>query len=436
MPTSTVEVLIIGAGSAGAAAALHCARRGMNVLCVDRRKLADAGARWVNGIPGWTFDAAQISRPRFPELLCAPAPMHMVAGYGPERVLVEAPDLLEVDMRRLVARLQREALAAGARFTGEVDVEGFDEELVQTSTGALWPRYVIDASGIGGMGWLELPGLAREDICAAAQEVRRIVDPEGARRFFAEQGVPLGETLCFTGIAGGYSVINLRASADHLSILTGSIPGLGHRSGRRLLSDFLAEQGWIGERIFGGSSPIPLRRPFDRLVQGKVALLGDAACQVFPAHGSGVGAGLLAARELGEALSRGEGVEGYALRWHRRYGGLFASYDLFRRFSTGLSVHQVARMMRSGLLDGEVAAMGLLQRSPSPRSLTRLRRQAFTEAPDLLVSMGAIAGRMALARLFYKRFPRALARQPAWSRKVAALFEMPADLELRLRPHH
>jgi hypothetical protein len=47
------------------------------------------------------------------ELLSTPAPMHLIAGYGPERVLIEAPDLLEVDMRRLVARLQGEVRAAG-----------------------------------------------------------------------------------------------------------------------------------------------------------------------------------------------------------------------------------------------------------------------------------------------------------------------------------
>ncbi|MFU8806379.1 MAG: NAD(P)/FAD-dependent oxidoreductase [Bradymonadaceae bacterium] len=427
MSTPRFDVVVIGAGSSGSAAALHCARRGLEVLCIDRRPLERAGARWVNGIPAWIFKAAQLSQPRRPELLGEPSPMHMVAGYGPERIVVENHDLLEIDMRCLVRRLQREGSASGVRFMGEVDVNGFDGEVLETSMGEIHACWVVDASGLGGAGLIELPRIEREDICAAAQEVRRIDDRKRAQQFFADHGVPWGQTLCFTGIAGGYSVLNLKGSAENLHILTGSIPGLGHRSGLGLLREFLSQNDWVGEQIFGGACPIPLRRPFDQLGQGRVAVVGDAACQVFSAHGSGVGAGLLAARELAEALSRGEGVLGYTLRWHRRYGGLFASYDLFRRFSSALSVHQVARMMNSGLLDGEVAAVGLSQRAPSPRSLGRLRGRALTQTPDLLIAMGSVVARMAMASLIYRQYPRNVSRHPAWSRRVAALFEMDSD---------
>ncbi|MFO7562449.1 MAG: FAD-dependent oxidoreductase [Enhygromyxa sp.] len=38
------DVAIIGAGTAGAGAAWQCARRGLRVVCLDARPLAEAGA--------------------------------------------------------------------------------------------------------------------------------------------------------------------------------------------------------------------------------------------------------------------------------------------------------------------------------------------------------------------------------------------------------
>jgi hypothetical protein len=94
-----------------------------------------------------------------------------------------------------------------------------------------------------------------------------------------------------------------------------------------------------------------------------------------------------------------------------------------------LSVEDLARMMRSGLLDGDVAAVGLCQKAPSPRTLGRLRRRALLEAPELAMAMGGVAAKMALASWCYRRFPRAPERRLDWSRRIAVLFDMPADLE-------
>jgi hypothetical protein len=58
--------------------------------------------------------------------------------------------------------------------------------------------------------------------------------------------------------------------SDHINILTGSVPGDGHPSGRKMLDDFVASHSWIGERQFGGSAAIPIRRPFDTLAKGRI----------------------------------------------------------------------------------------------------------------------------------------------------------------------
>lgn len=151
-------------------------------------------------------------------------------------------------------------------------------------------------------------------------------------------------------------------------MLTGSIRALGYPSGAAILRRFVESRPWIGERLYGGQGAIPLRRPYVRLAANGVALVGDAACQVYSAHGSGVGMGLVAARTLAQAIApcrdpgRPSYLRRYERRFHRRYGGLLAGSDAFRRFSQTLSRDDVEALLRSGLLDAELFAMGLSQK--------------------------------------------------------------------------
>jgi menaquinone-9 beta-reductase len=358
------DVAIVGLGTAGAAAAALCAEHGLRVVALEQRPLAEAGARWVNAVPRWMFLEAGIEEPRGAELCASGHSFHLLAGWGPKRVVVRGHGLLEVDMRLLVERLQRRALEAGAELLGETPVLGFDGSKLETRGGPIEARAFVDASGLTGARLLETPPVDRADLCAAAQEVREIADEAAAREFFERHAAAPGETLCFSAVAGGFSVVNVRLGDGIVSLLTGSIPGLGHPSGARLLADFVERQSWVGKRIFGGSRAIPLRRPFDRLGSGKVFLLGDAASQVFSAHGSGIGAGLCAARLLADALAAGRDGHAYSAAWHRKWGGLFAAYDLFRRFSQTLSARDAEELIESGLLDERAARAGLLERWP------------------------------------------------------------------------
>lgn len=423
------DVAIVGAGTAGAAAALQCARRGLSVVCLDRGKLGEAGARWVNGVPASAFTQAELALPEGDERLGGDHAFHLIAGWGPDRLTMQGHDVLEVDMRRLVERLQAGAAAAGAQLRGEVEVEGFDADagLLQTSDGELQAAWLVDASGLTGARLLGQPKVAKEHLCVASQQVRR-ADPAGGAALYAEHGAKPGETLCFTGVSGGYSIVNVRVHDDSVALLTGGIPGLGFQSGVHLLDAFVRDHPWIGERLFGGSRAIPIRRPHDRIAGGRVALLGDSACQVFPAHGSGIGAQLVAAHMLGEALSEGgeDAAERYGVRWMRRHGGMFAAYDAFRRFSQSLTIDETRQLMRSGLMDRHTTAAGLEQRLPAPtRALlpTLPRKLAgLVQNPGLagrIARMGVTMGRALAA---YRRYPQAPGGLDAWAQQVAGLF--------------
>jgi flavin-dependent dehydrogenase len=419
------DVVIVGAGTAGAAAAAACARAGLRTICLEQRALKEAGARWVNGVPAWTFREAGFDLPVGEELRGSGHAFHIVSGWGPKRIVLRDHEVCEVDMRHLVARLQNAARGAGAELVSGARVTGFDGRRVTTSAGDFEARWFVDASGLSGARLLEQPRTAKTDLCSAAQEVRAVSDRARARAFFEDNGAAPGDTLCFTGVAGGFSVVNVRLDDEGLSVLTGSIPAEGFPSGPRLLQEFVDQHAFVGARIFGGARAIPLRRPFDRLGHGNVLLLGDSACQVFSAHGSGIGAGLLGARVLADTLAAGGDAHAYSAAWHRRYGALFASYDAFRRFSQRLSGDDVERLMSSGLLDEWGARAGLAQRLPEldRTAVPRLLRATGSLARhrDLARRLAPALARMALARPLYASYPSDPADLPAWSRRAARL---------------
>lgn len=424
MLLAPVDVCVIGAGTSGAAAAAFLAEAGLRVACLDRRAIELAGARWVNGLPRAAFRDAGVPLPEPGEYLGGPTAFHMVAPGG--RVVVDGHDLIEVDMRKLVARLQARAAAAGATLIGGVSVLGRDGDLLLTSRGDLQARWFIDASGLGGVRLLDQAPVAREDICVAAQEVREVVDRDAARAFFDGHGVKPGEVLGLVGVAGGYSVLNVRLHehGETMGILTGSIPALGFPAGKAILDEFVAAQPWIGQKVFGGGGAIPLRRAHDRLASDddRVALLGDAGCQVFPAHGSGIGSGMIAARMLADTIARGAPLRAYEVAWQRSHGGLFALFDAVRRWNQRQDAEALGRVLGGGLADEALLRAGIDQTFPRP-SLAGLpaKARALFAHPALARDLVGTVARSAALKTLYATYPRRADRVPAWSRLVSLL---------------
>ncbi len=424
-----VDVVIIGAGTAGAAAAFHLARRGMSALCLDRRPLDGAGAHWVNSVAVNLFEEAAIPLPEGDEIVGGNRPFYLFAGWGPRRIELDSHGAPELDMRKLVARLQGLAAGAGATLVGGVRVEAVDETQVHTTEGSVRSRWVVDASGLAGLRLLGPPRVPARDLCSAAQSSFRLADDAAARAFWAERDASFGDNLCFAGVAGGYSILNVHVHHDEVGILTGTIPGEGNVSGTALLRSFVERHDWIGEEIHGGSRAIPVRRPFDRLTDGRVIAIGDAASQVFPAHGSGIGAGMIAARKLADALADGRGAHGFAAEWMRTEGGKFASYDVFRRFTQRTGEADLETLLRTGLMDQVTAKAAKLQVAPDfPPAVIPAKLRGLAQAGGLGARVVATVAKMELTKALYRRYPEDPSKLPAWSRAAGFLFGDPPDV--------
>jgi menaquinone-9 beta-reductase len=363
MPTpSRCTLAIVGGGTAGTATALLAARAGIDTVVIERRGLGQAGARWLNTVPQWCFDHAGISppRPHAPQ-----GPYHMVAGWGPNTATMPHRDVLELDMRTLVTELREAAQVAGARFVDHTRVGGLDGHTLRTDGGALRFDVVVDAGGLAGPDLVGNGPCKASTLCTAAQWVYELDDEGGARSWYDALGIPFGESVCHSGVAGGYSVLSIRVHEGQVAVLAGVHATAGTKSARQLLASFVEEQRWIGRPQFGGGRAIPIGPP-RRLHAGRAVAIGDTAGQVYAAHGSGVGQQLIAAACLVDVIRAGGGPSQYEERWVQQWGAALRRSATFARLSSRLSRADVEALLLAGVLTGPAARAAMEQRPIRP----------------------------------------------------------------------
>src|SRR5690606_38687662 len=200
---------------------------------------------------------------------------------------------------------------------------------------------------------------------------------------------------------------------DQVGMVTGCLANGRYSTGPGIAADRCAQEPWIGPAVATGKGIIPLRRPFARLTAPGVALVGDAACQVFPAHGSGIGMGLVAGSMLAAGVADlddpgdARGLwERYQAPFLRGPGADLLAYDELRRASTRLGSDGVDALLRSGLMTEATTRAGLEQRWAVPPLAESLRSVLrFARHPGLAAVMVPALLRAQLLRAHAGRYP-------------------------------
>jgi geranylgeranyl reductase family protein len=273
------DVVICGAGPAGAYAAYLLARQGLDVVLFDKatfpREKPCGGAVSRKALDLLEFDLAPVIERR-------------VTGawlvYRSDAVRRDAGGLVAAMTSRaeLDAFLLARAVAAGARFfpaTALVDVAAHAHGLtVTTSAGGIRSRYLLAADGVASAVRARVFG---RDAVAYAPAVEALVyAPPATVERFAERVL-----LEVAALPGGYGWIF--GKRDHLN--AGVFSARGSGGIRAELAAFLARHPALAryERIRHLGHPIPVR-PARAVEQGPVWLLGDAAGLAESVLGEGI----------------------------------------------------------------------------------------------------------------------------------------------------
>ena len=329
MLTGRSDVLIVGAGPAGAAAGTFLARAGLSVACVDRahfprpKTCGDAVSS-----AGLAIAAAMgvdlASLPHAPVLAAAavlPDGHRVLRRYG------DRPGAI-VPRRALDDLLRRRMQAAGVALHEGVAVRSLLRE-GQAFVGADGPalrwhaRVVLAADGPGSVAWAALgrayPRGARLGVAATVYLNNAAPAEPGVSEHYFERDLPCGYGWLFPPV-DGLANVGVYQRADYYDKTRGG----GQL--RALLDAFLARH---PERFAGATAAGPMRswalplslRPWPLGGAEGLLLCGDAGNFVDPLSGEGIWqalrTGQLAAEHAGAALLAGRPVDASVVHRYR-----------------------------------------------------------------------------------------------------------------------
>ncbi len=322
--TMECDVLVIGAGPAGSAAARAAASAGASVIMIDRRRtvgvrpqcagfLPAAAAVLLDGpVPGI---AARVSNMQsfFPGSDAAETPS---PGYIVDRDIFDQG--LAAAAAAAGARIctRTRALRHGGGVTTVVGASGETGIRSSVTIGADGPRSVTGS-------WI---GAANGAFVLAAQRTVPLLEDSGSLRIYFNRRFP-----------GGYGWLFPVRRQARVGIGIAGAVGFKALEALKWFVGELGREGLIEAKTLSATGGlIPVGGPV-KVAEGRIMLAGDAAGLCHPVSGAGIAlaiqSGILAGEAAAKAASEGDGsaVEGYATEIEERFGGALRMAVLRRR---------------------------------------------------------------------------------------------------------
>jgi digeranylgeranylglycerophospholipid reductase len=441
------DVVIVGGGSGGCLAAKTAAEAGFKVCIVDRKKEEEIGHKVCGDAIGkHHFDSLNLEHPKGEEL---EQKIDGIKIFSPNMETVvtvkgEGVHGYLVNRQLFGQRLMKEAKDAGATLMASTIVaspiinKGYvtgvsAKELETGKNFEISARVVVDASGYSAVLRKKLPPeigieteINNEDVVVCYREIREInepvADPSFCEIYLDLQRVP-----------GGYYWIfpksSIKVNVGLGVAMTEGFPNPKNLFHDRVLSMPLFK---LSRALTGGGGQVPTRRPLNSMVGNGVLIVGDAACQVNPIHGGGIGSSMMggakAGKVIAEALEAGdvsrEGLWSYNGGYMEVYGAKQAGLDVFRMLLQRLTNKEMNYGMEHHLITDD----DLLKTSMGEDvklNITEKTRRVFKGigSLSLLRKLNITAKYMKKIRGLYRNFPSSPEGLGEWKEKINRVIE-------------
>ncbi len=448
------DVIVAGAGTGGAITAYTLAKKGHSVLMVDRKERDQIGHKTCGdaiaehhirdlkkmiGLPDLPKDT--IEHPVAGMELYAPNGVNKLAMIGPStrgysfnrhkmgQWLVSLTEEAGVEVLAS-ARVKRPLFEEGKVVGVRVSLEGDDTDRDLTA------RVLVDATGATGMLRRQLPEsslieriVAKEDQMVAWRDIYDTPEyefdtPEILQIHWNQEKTPGGYTWVFPQ---GPHRVNVG-----LGVMI--LPGYTHP--RKTYESFVREN-WDFMKtklvtIDSSGGTAPLRRPIDTMVDDNFMLVGDAACQVNPIHGGGIGSSMIggvhAAQVASEALERNdtsmESLWDYNPRYMESYGIKQASLDVFRWFLLNVTNEDINFAFEKGIVKGiDLLSVSITGKMEIGTGEKFKRLLAGIGKVPLLMRVNKVAKLMEQIKDVYSQYPTSPKGLADWKARLSPIYD-------------
>ncbi len=322
------DVVVVGAGPGGSGAALEAARRGLNVLMVEKRQEIGSPKRCGEGL----------SRNAALRMGIEPSPLWIrrevkgATAYAPSGKFVridykEGPEGWVIERKAFDKFLADMAVKAGARVLARTEVTGLlrEEGIISgvelESEGRVRrvrSSLVIAADGVESLVAREAgldTTLRLPDAVSGVQfEMAGIeIDPDRIELYFGNEVAP-----------GGYCWI-FPKGPDTANVGIGVRKPFSRKTAIEYLRGFIESRPGLrrGSVLEVNSGGVPVGGFMDNMVTDNLMVVGDAAHQVNPIHGGGISesfvAGRIAGQVAAEAREARDFSEAFLSRYNKRW---------------------------------------------------------------------------------------------------------------------
>ncbi|TXT55166.1 MAG: hypothetical protein BAJATHORv1_40075 [Candidatus Thorarchaeota archaeon] len=436
------DVVVIGAGSAGSVTARRCSEMGLKTVLLDRKPRFLIGQKVCGDeISRSHFDATGIDYPQYDEISSS------ISGadvYPPNlenelRVRGWAEfDGWTVHRLNFGQRLLNDAMRSGVEFhsdchvtrpimRGEQVVGVEYKDLSNKEELSISSKLVVDASGFAGVFRSKIDNdlieasIEKEDVALCYREIIRLksplAEPEVARVLLGGKYAPSGYAWVFP------------KGEQEVNVGVGITGGQGKGSPKSYYFKFRDEYPLLfdSEVLDSGGGAVPVRRPIKSLVADGIAFVGDAALQVNPIHGGGIGAGMRAGIILGEVAKRAiarreltaKGLWHYNMRFQSGFGQRLASLEIFKRLLQDVTDEEMDFGFEKRLLEADDLMAANRGDGLSLSPLDKLKRvKRGIGKIGLLRKLQSAATLMKKMSAAYKNYPSHLSGLDEWNNQI------------------
>ena len=436
------DVLVAGAGTAGATAAYFLAREGLKVALIDMKPKEQIGLKVCgDAIDVRHFDRVGIPHPTGQEVDGRFGGVKVFAPNEKDYFIVEGEGYA-LNRHAFGQRLLKMAEQAGVEVLAEHHafrplVEGSNvvgvevKDLKGRRIYEIRAKVTIDATGVPARLRTSLPSEwwvsykpPHEDFYSAFREIIDVEEVPERERGYAViyLNMDIAPGGYWWAFHKGGNLINLGIGVQWKE---------GNPNPKDAYSEHLRPRYKIRRVIHSGGGLGPSRKPVPCMVWNGFVALGDAICAANPIHGGGIGPSMLSAKAAAEtileALSADDpslsGLWGYHKRYHEVYGAKQAGLDILRMYLQRLTNDDLNFIISSGVISGkdvyEIGTKGRLASEVVSRVTSGLK---LLRRPSILRQLLKVKEYMDRAVEMYLNYPESPDGFERWLAEEQKLF--------------